>query len=251
MYAFLDRVDADAFEAIAAQAYVEMLEAGYTAVAEFHYVHHDPQGGPYDDPAELARRSSRRRARPGIALTLLPVLYAHGGFGGAPPQPGQRRFVHTLDSYARLLEPRAGARDRSGYALGVAPHSLRAVTPRELRGRRARAERVADPHPRRRAAAGGRRLRRALRRAPGRMAARRMPASTRAGAWCTRPTDRARNARPGRERRGRRAAPTTEANLGDGIFPARDYLDARRRASASAATPTSMHRPFAELRQLE
>ena len=56
MYAFLDRVDADAFEAIAAQAYVEMLKAGYTAVAEFHYVHHDPAGAPYADPAELARR---------------------------------------------------------------------------------------------------------------------------------------------------------------------------------------------------
>ena len=103
MYAFLDRIDADAFEAIAAQAYVEMLKAGYTAVAEFHYVHHDPQGKPYADPAELAHRIAAAAGATGIALTLLPVFYAHADFGGAPPTEGQRRFVHTVDSYAHLV----------------------------------------------------------------------------------------------------------------------------------------------------
>src|SRR6185369_6009947 len=82
MYAFLDRIDADAFEAIAAQAYVEMLKAGFTAVAEFHYVHHDPRGSPYADPAELAHRIAAAAATTGIALTLLPVFYAHADFGG-------------------------------------------------------------------------------------------------------------------------------------------------------------------------
>ena len=104
MYAFLDRVDADAFAAIAAQAYIEMLKVGYTSVAEFHYVHHDPNGKPYDDPAELARRIVAAAATTGIALTLLPVFYAHAGFGGAPPAAGQRRFVHSIASYARVVE---------------------------------------------------------------------------------------------------------------------------------------------------
>jgi len=82
MYAFLDRVDADALEAIAAQAYVEMAKAGYAAVAEFHYVHHDAAGKPYADPAELAWRVVAAARTAGLGLTLLPVFYAHAGFGG-------------------------------------------------------------------------------------------------------------------------------------------------------------------------
>ncbi len=132
MYAFLDRVDADAFGAIAAQAYVEMLEAGYTSVAEFHYVHHDPAGRPYSNPAELALRVIDAAARAGIGLTLLPVFYAHAGFGGAPPSTGQRRFVTDPASFARLHERAAIAARESGSVVGVAPHSLRAVTPDEL-----------------------------------------------------------------------------------------------------------------------
>ena len=132
MYAFLDRVDADAFAAIAAQAYVEMLKAGYTRVAEFHYVHHDPQGKPYADPAELARRIVDAARATGIALTLLPVFYAHAGFGGAPPTPGQRRFVHSLASYSRVIETLARDAARGEWNLGIAPHSLRAVTAEEL-----------------------------------------------------------------------------------------------------------------------
>src|SRR5205085_7754999 len=87
MYQFLARIDADAFEAIAAQAYVEMAKAGYTSVAEFHYVHHDPSGNAYADPAELAWRIVAAAQRAGISLTLLPVFYAHGGFGEQPPNP--------------------------------------------------------------------------------------------------------------------------------------------------------------------
>jgi formimidoylglutamate deiminase len=132
MYSFLDQVDADAFEAIAAQAYVEMAKAGYTAVAEFHYVHHDPAGKPYGDPAELAWRIVAAARSAGLALTLLPVFYAHAGFGGTPGTAGQRRFLHTTYTFTHLhdrLQERAG---EHGYVLGVAPHSLRAVTPEEL-----------------------------------------------------------------------------------------------------------------------
>lgn len=132
MYAFVDRVDADAFEAIAAQAFVEMLKAGYTAVAEFHYVHHDPAGRPYADPAELARRIIAASADAGIALTLLPVFYAHAGFGGTPPTAGQRRFVQSIDSFAQLVAALRADAAANSVTLGVAPHSLRAVTPDEL-----------------------------------------------------------------------------------------------------------------------
>src|SRR5205814_7498626 len=84
MYAFLARVDADVFAAIAAQAYVEMAKAGYASVAEFHYVHHDPNGKAYADPAELSWRIDAAGDEVGLGLTLLPVLYAHAGFGNLP-----------------------------------------------------------------------------------------------------------------------------------------------------------------------
>ncbi len=129
MYRFLDGMEPEDVEAISAQAFIEMLEGGFTRVGEFHYLHHDRAGLPYADPAELSRRVASAAATAGIRLTLLPVFYAHGGFGGAPPSPGQRRFVSTLDGFARLL---GSVRGLDGVAIGVAPHSLRAVTPQEL-----------------------------------------------------------------------------------------------------------------------
>ena len=141
MYAFLERVDADAFEAIAAQAYVEMAKAGYASVAEFHYVHHDAAGKPFADPAELAWRIVAAARAAALSLTMLPVFYAHAGFGGTPVNAGQRRFAHTTYTFAHLYDRlRVGAAEH-GYMLGVAPHSLRAVTPEEL----GQVVRLADP----------------------------------------------------------------------------------------------------------
>lgn len=131
MYRFLDNLTPDDMEAIAAMAYAEMLEAGYTHVGEFHYLHNDVDGRAYTDPAEMAARIASAAHSTGIGLTLLPVFYAHSNFGGHPPNHGQRRFIHTLDSFARLLKlcpPLLSPGDR----LGIAPHSLRAVTPDEL-----------------------------------------------------------------------------------------------------------------------
>ena len=133
MYAFLDAIDPDDAEAIAAQAYVEMLEAGFTRVGEFHYLHHDPSGNAYAAPAEMAERIAAAAATAGIGLTLLPVFYAHGGFGGLPPAPGQRRFVCGLDQFADLLGlSETAIAALQGATAGVAPHSLRAVTAEEL-----------------------------------------------------------------------------------------------------------------------
>jgi formiminoglutamate deiminase len=131
MYRFALAVTPDDLEAIAAQAYVEMLEAGYGAVVEFHYLHHDVSGAPYGNRAEMAERIGAAAAETGIGLTLLPVFYAHADFGGAPPRAEQRRFVNDLDSYAALLADCRVAIGASGR-VGVAPHSLRAVTPEEL-----------------------------------------------------------------------------------------------------------------------
>lgn len=134
MYRFLDRLDPKQIEAIAAQAYVEMLESGFTRVGEFHYLHNDPAGQPYANIAETAERVAAAAERTGIGLTLLPVFYAHANFGGVPPARGQRRFIHTLDRFAALMEASRKAIARLPDAnAGVAPHSLRAVTPQELK----------------------------------------------------------------------------------------------------------------------
>ncbi len=133
MYRFVGAMNPEDIEAIAAQAYVEMLEAGFTRVAEFHYLHHDQNGAAYDNPAEMAVRIAAAAQESGIGLTLLPVFYAHSGFGGAACHAGQRRFVTNIDGFARLMAASRAAVARIGGAeIGVAPHSLRAVTPDEL-----------------------------------------------------------------------------------------------------------------------
>jgi formimidoylglutamate deiminase len=134
MYRFLDRLTPEHIEAIAAGVYVEMLEAGYTAVGEFHYLHHRPGGGSYDDIAETSRRILAAARATGIGLTHLPALYAQGGADGAPLAGGQLRFGCDLDRFLALVEGvRAAMKDApSDNRLGVAPHSLRAVSPQLL-----------------------------------------------------------------------------------------------------------------------
>ena len=120
-------------EAVATLLYVEMLEQGYTRVGEFHYLHHDHDGSPYANPAEMATRIVRAAETTGIGLTLLPSFYAHGSFGGMAPHAGQRRFICSVDQFAKLLDAtRTAVRTLPGANVGVAPHSLRAVTPDEL-----------------------------------------------------------------------------------------------------------------------
>src|SRR5260370_40544126 len=123
----------DDLQAVAGLLYVEMLEAGFTRVGEFHYLHHDPSGKPYGDPAEMAGRIVAAARETGIGLTLLPVFYAHGGFGGQPPTSSQRRFLCDPKSFASLVEAsRRVAATHPGSVVGIAPHSLRAGTPDEL-----------------------------------------------------------------------------------------------------------------------
>jgi formimidoylglutamate deiminase len=133
MYRFAGRMTPDDIEVVTAQAYAEMLEAGFTRVGEFHYIHHDVSGVPYGNLGELAERVAAASHAVGIGLTLLPVFYAHAGFGGTPPGEGQRRFINDLDRFSRLMEAsRQAVAGQQGALVGVAPHSLRAVTPDEL-----------------------------------------------------------------------------------------------------------------------
>ncbi len=133
MYRFVDHMGPDEVEAIAAQAFLEMLEGGFTRVGEFHYVHHDASGAPYSNIAELATRIAAAAGETGIALTLLPVFYLHAGFGGLPAAPAQRRFVNDVGRYGKLIEAsRRSVSSLSGAVVGIAPHSLRAATPEEI-----------------------------------------------------------------------------------------------------------------------
>ena len=132
MYRFVGRIGPEECEAIAALAYAEMLEAGFTRVGEFHYLHHAPGGSRYDDVAEMSGRIAAAAETAGIGLTLLPVFYAHGGFGGQPVGAAQARFLNDVEGFAGLVD-RAGATLAPDGVIGIAPHSLRAVTPEELR----------------------------------------------------------------------------------------------------------------------
>src|SRR6185312_1858734 len=133
MYRFVERLDPDQLEAITALAFAEMLEAGFTRVGEFHYLHQDKSGLPFADPGELCGRVAAAAAESGIALTLLPTFYAHGGFGSLEPSPRQCRFVTDLERFARIIDAgRKLTRQLPGGNVGIAPHSLRAVAPEEL-----------------------------------------------------------------------------------------------------------------------
>jgi formiminoglutamate deiminase len=133
MYHFLEKLTPDDIEAIASFAFVEMLEAGFTSVTEFHYLHHAPDGRPYANIAELSERIVAAASETGIGLTLLPVLYASSGFGGAPTAEGQRRFANTLDRFLALADSAEATARRHGFEFGVAPHSLRAAPPAALK----------------------------------------------------------------------------------------------------------------------
>lgn len=132
MYGFANRLTPQALEAIATWLYLEMLEAGYTSVCEFHYVHHDMGGKPYANDAELSLALLRAAEKTGMGITLLPVLYQTSGFGGQPAREDQARFIRSTDNMLSLLERLSVAVKAQNAALGLAPHSLRAVPPQSL-----------------------------------------------------------------------------------------------------------------------
>ena len=133
LYRFVSLLTPEDVEAIAAQLYVDMLKGGFTSVGEFHYLHHAADGKTYDDPAEMSHRVTAAAQECGIELTLLPVLYAQGGFGGIPIEPGQKRYACNIDQFTRIVEgAEKASRACTFYNVGIAPHSLRAVGPEAL-----------------------------------------------------------------------------------------------------------------------
>ncbi len=251
MYRFALSMTPDDVEAVAGQLYVEMLEAGFIRVGEFHYLHHDKDGGHYGDIAEMAARIASAASATGIALTLLPVFYAHAGFGGTAPGEGQRRFINDRESYGRLLERcRALTTALPEGTTGVAPHSLRAVTPDELTDVVAMAgdkpvhihisEQVKEVEDS--IAWSGRRPVEWL-----------LDNQAVDGRWCfIHATHMTEVETRGMAKAGAIAGlcPITEANLGDGTFPAPDFFAAGGRYGVGSDSNVLIGLPD-ELRQLE
>jgi formimidoylglutamate deiminase len=227
MYAFAGRIGPEELHAIAAQLYVEMLKAGYTQVCEFHYLHHQPDGSPYADPAAMSLALIEAARETGIGLTLLPALYMTGGFDGRPLSERQRRFRYDVDGYLRLLE-RLRKLESSLVRVGVALHSLRAVPEAAMRS-------VLDSglvrdcpiHIHVAEQIGEVQDSLALRNArPVEWLLDHAPVDAR---WCLVHATHLADAEMRRLAASGAVVglcPTTEANLGDGLFPLKSYLDA-------------------------
>ncbi len=263
MYAFAAAVGPEELKAIAAQLYVEMLKAGYTHVCEFHYLHQRPDGSPYapDEAMSLALVEAAQEA--GIGMTLLPVLYMSGGFDGRALSSRQRRFGHTVDGYLRLLE-RLRTCQAASLRVGVALHSLRAVPESALQAVLSAVEAM-DAGDR---ANDGQALPMpihihiaeqlgevqdclALRGArPVEWLLDHAPVDAR---WCLVHATHLTETELGRLARSGAVAglcPTTEANLGDGLFPLGAYLDAHGALGIGSDSHISVS-PVEELRWLE
>lgn len=224
MYQFLDRLGPDEQQAVAALAYMEMLEAGFTRVGEFHYVHNAPDGQAYDDLAEMAVAVIAAARATGIGMTLLPVFYAHSDFGGQPPKPGQRRFIKGVTDFEALWARCTNLVRFDDARIGVAPHSLRAVTEDEL----AAILTLAPQGPIHiHAAEQMREVEASLAFSGQRPVEWLLDHHDIDARWCLihathiTPAEVARLARSGAVAG---LCPSTEANLGDGIFPAAEYL---------------------------
>ncbi|MEO6364562.1 MAG: formimidoylglutamate deiminase [Luteimonas sp.] len=250
MYRFAARFDPDTLHAVAAQVYAEMLEAGYTTVCEFHYLHHSPDGTPYDDPAAMSRAIIRAARETGIRLTLLPVLYMQGGFDGRALSERQRRFGHDVDAYLRLFDLLLPEIDAS-VNLSCALHSLRAVPPDAMQAVLPQLPRDAPIHIHIAEQHGEVQECLAVRNA--RPVEWLLHNADVDGRWTlVHATHLTFEETKNIARSGATVAicPTTEANLGDGLFPLRDYLDAGGAWGIGSDSQISVS-PIEELRWLE
>ena len=250
MYRFAARFDPDTLYAVAAQLYAEMLEAGYTTVCEFHYLHHAPDGQPYADPAAMSRALIGAARDTGIRLTLLPVLYMSGGFDGRALGERQRRFGHDLDGFLALLDM-LRKEESNAMRVGCALHSLRAVPEVAMREVVAALPGDARIHIHVAEQIGEVQDCIALRGArPVEWLLANVDIDPR---WTLVHATHLIDAEVvGIARSGATVAicPTTEANLGDGLFPLRAYLDAGGAWGIGSDSQISVS-PIEELRWLE
>ncbi len=251
MYRFAASVDPDALNAIAAQLYVEMLKAGYTSVCEFHYLHHQAGGKRYD-PHEAASLALLAAARDtGIGLTLLPTLYVTGGIDGRALTERQRRFGHGVNDYLKLVDTLRGEHDPQ-CAVGIALHSLRAVPPeamQEVLESELAEEGPIHIHISEQLAE----VDDCLAERNARPVAWLLDNAEVDPRWClVHATHVTRSEIRGIADAGAVVGlcPTTEANLGDGLFPLRPYLDAGGAIGIGSDSHVSVS-PVEELRWLE
>ncbi len=252
MYRFAARITPEGLASVAQWLYIEMLKAGYTSVCEFHYVHHTPDGGRYGNPAELAQRVVDAASASGIGMTMLPVLYQYSGFGARAPRDDQRRFINTPGSLLELLDALRAARpENAALRYGVAPHSLRAVSEQSLRellggldGSAPVHIHIAEQTAEVEACVETEGAR------PVQWLLERFDVDSR---WClVHATHVDANETLALAKSGAVAGLclTTEANLGDGLFPAQEYLDAKGRIGVGSDSHIGVDWR-AELRLLE
>jgi len=255
MYGFVGRLMPEQVQAIAAQLYVEMLKAGYTAVGEFHYLHHDPEGRPYADVTEMSERIVAAAQATGIGLTHLPVLYGYGGFGGQPAGGGQRRFLNDVDGFLRLIN-RLLQRHRNNpqVRIGIAPHSLRAVTAEMLKAAVAGLDAFDDKAPIHiHIAEQVKEVEDCLAWSNQRPVEWLLHNHQLSARWCLVHATHMTEGETGRLARSGAIAglcPTTEGNLGDGFFNAVQYLGAGGAIGIGSDSHISVS-PVEELRWLE
>lgn len=250
MYRMAARFDPELLRDVAAQLYAEMLESGYTSVCEFHYVHHRPDGSPYPEADAMSQALVEAARETGIRMTLLPVLYMTGGFDGRPLGERQRRFGHAVDAYLRLVEG-LRAHERDDLRIGCALHSLRAVPPDAMRTVLAALPSSMRVHIHIAEQIGEVQDCLSIR---GVRPVRWLLDNTRVDARWTlvHATHLEVDEIVGIADAGATVAicTTTEANLGDGLFPLRDYLDAGGRWGVGSDSHVSVS-PIEELRWLE
>ena len=250
MYRFAARITPEQIEAIAAQLFVECLRHGYTSLCEFHYLQRGPDGGSYARPAETAERVAAAGQATGMGLTLLPVLYSHAGFGEQPLRPEQRRFRTGVEDVMRIVEALQPLRGGQ-LEVGAAPHSLRAAGIAQVRelaaglapGRPLHIH-IAEqmPEVEQSIAFSGRR--------PVEYLVEQVGIDER---WClvhATHLDEGEVAALARSGAVAGLCPTTEANLGDGLFPLQDYIELGGRFGIGSDSHVSQS-PVEELRWLE
>ncbi|MEX3764185.1 formimidoylglutamate deiminase [Paraburkholderia phenoliruptrix] len=252
MYRFAARISPEGLASVAQWLYIEMLKAGYTSVCEFHYVHHAPDGNRYANQAELAQRVVDAASAAGIGMTMLPVLYQYSGFGARAPREDQRRFINTPEGLLELLATLRAARpENAALRYGVAPHSLRAVSEDSLRALLGGLDGSAPVHIH--IAEQTAEVDACIETEGARPVQWLLDRFDVDGRWClVHATHVDANETLALAKSGAVAGLclTTEANLGDGIFPAHDYLNAHGRIGVGSDSHIGVDWR-AELRLLE
>jgi len=250
MYRFAASITPEQIEAIAAQLFSECLRHGYTAVCEFHYLQRAPGGDAYARPAETAERVAAAAHATGMGLTLLPVLYSHAGFGEQPLKPGQRRFRTNVDDILGIVDALSPMRGGQ-LEVGAAPHSLRAATIAQIRELSAALPQGRPLHIHIAEQQGE--VEQSLAYCGKRPVEYLMDQVAVDERWCLVHATHLNDEEVRAIARSGAVAglcPTTEANLGDGLFPLRPFIDAGGRFGIGSDSHVSQS-PVEELRWLE